>query len=72
MDAVQCTATSPRLVDCPFNNDTSFDTHAKDAGVQCVSYPGGELPVSKVLYRQELGFYSTVIFNILCKDFSFC
>ena len=45
MDVVRCTATSPRLVDCPFNNDTSYDTHAKDAGVQCFSSTDSELLV---------------------------
>ena len=42
MDAIRCFRNESRLVDCPFNNDTSFDTHVEDAGVQCFSTSDGE------------------------------
>ena len=35
MDNVLCTGSELRLLDCHYNNITTDDTHAEDAGVQC-------------------------------------
>ena len=40
MDNVKCRGTESSLLSCPFDWDTSEDTHNEDAGVKC--YPIGE------------------------------
>ena len=35
LTAVACGSTQNTLIDCPYNTDTSGDTHAEDAGVRC-------------------------------------
>ena len=35
MDNVACSGLELRLLDCPYNSDTSDRTHAEDVGVHC-------------------------------------
>ena len=35
MDNVTCTGSESRLIDCVYDNNTTEDTHAGEAGVQC-------------------------------------
>lgn len=53
MDNLRCTGNENKLMDCPYSRDTTYDTHAEDAGVRCA--------VGKQLHVSTLVLATTVL-----------